>query len=89
VRLELNATKGTYGCWIDGRQVHAEIEMQEKIAELQRIEFRTGAWRQAVPNPIIGGEPGSPGLYQEDLPGADTPVTESVYYIDDVKTFAL
>jgi len=31
-------------------------------------------------------EPGNPGLYQEDLPGADFKVAKSVFLIDDIRT---
>jgi hypothetical protein len=35
---------------------------------------------------ILEGEPGNPGLYQEDLPGADLKVTASVFLIDNLQT---
>lgn len=89
VRLELDTTRGAYRCLIDGRVAFAEVKLQHAVAGLQRIEFRSGAWRQDVPWPIHQGEPGSPGVYREDLPGADDPVAEAVYYIDDVRTSAL
>ena len=31
-------------------------------------------------------KPGNPGLCQEDLPGADFKVAESVFLIDDIRT---
>ncbi len=89
VRLEIDASKGTYDCVLDGRKVAHGIEIQEAVAQVQRVEFRTGAWRQAVPADIVTGEPASPGSYREDLPGADTPVAEAVYLIDDVRTLPL
>ncbi|HEY5552924.1 MAG TPA: hypothetical protein VIK52_13615, partial [Opitutaceae bacterium] len=89
VRLELDTGRGVYQCLIDGKLVRADVPLQDPVAELQRIEFRTGAWRQDVPAPIVKGEPGSPGVYLEDLPGADEPVTESIYFIDDIRTMAL
>lgn len=89
VRLEIDTTRGAYDLHIDGRAVAKAIPLQDPVAKLERIEFRTGAWRQDVPSPILKGEPGSPGVYREDLPGADVPVAESVYYIDDVRTAVL
>jgi hypothetical protein len=89
VRLEVDGTKGTYDCVLDGRKVARGVELQEGVREMQRLEFRTGAWRQAVPADIVTGEPGSPGTYREDLPGADTPVAEAVFLIDDVRTLPL
>jgi hypothetical protein len=89
VRIEIDTARGVYQCVIDGRTVRADVPLQDPVSRLQRIEFRTGAWRQDVPAPIVKGEPGSPGVYLEDLPGADLPVAESVYYIDDVRTLTL
>jgi hypothetical protein len=89
IRLEIDAGAGTYDCWLDGRKVATGVELQENVHQLQRLEFRTGAWRQDVPSSIVRGEPGSPGSYREDLAGADTPVAESAYMIDDVRTSPL
>jgi len=89
IRLEIDASKGTYDCLLDGRKVATGVQLQENVRELQRLEFRTGAWRQDVPSSIVQGEPGSPGSYREDLPGADEPVAESAYLIDDVRTSLL
>ncbi len=86
IRLEIDAAKGTYDCQLDGQKVAAGVELQDKVRQVQRLEFRTGAWRQDVPSSIVQGEPGSPGSYREDLPGADAPVAESVYLVDDVRT---
>lgn len=89
VRLELDLDRHSYDLLINGRPAHRGVSLEDKVAELQRIEFRTGAWRQAVPSFIQKGEPGAPGVYGEDLPGADIPVAESVYYIDNVRTSSL
>lgn len=86
VRLEIDTVRGQYDCLLDGRTVHAGVPLQDGVKELQHIEFRTGAWRQDVPWPLQQGEPGSPGVYQEDLPGADWPVAEAIWCIDDVRT---
>ena len=89
VRLEIDATKGTYDCVLDGRKVATGLALQDNVKSVQRLEFRTGAWRQSVPHDIQGSEPGSPGSYREDLPGADQPVGESVFVVDDVRTAPL
>lgn len=89
IRLEIDAGKGAYDCELDGRKVGTGIQLQDNVRQFQRLEFRTGAWRQDVPSSIQQGEPGSPGSYREDLPGADTPGAESVYVIDDVRTSPL
>ena len=89
VRLEIDTSRGNYQCLIDGQSAFGDIALQHPIAKLQRIEFRSGAWRQDVPWPIQKGEPGSPGVYREDLPGADTSVAEALYYIDEVRTARL
>lgn len=89
IRLEIDAGQGTYDCVLDGRKVARGVAIREEVKQVQRLEFRTGAWRQAVPADIVGGEPASPGTYREDLPGADAPVAEAVYLIDDVRTLPL
>ena len=89
LRLEIDAVKGTYDCALDGRKVATGLALQDGVKQVQRLEFRTGAWRQDVPSSIQGSEPGSPGTYREDLPGADQPVSEAVILIDNVRTTIL
>lgn len=54
------------------------------VESLERMVFRAGPWRGNVRMFILDGEPGNPGLYQEDLLGADHKVTRSIFLIDDI-----
>jgi hypothetical protein len=53
---------------------------------VERLVFRTGSWRGDVRPLIVDGTPNNPGLYMEDLPGADHKVPVSIFGIDDVRT---
>jgi len=83
---DLDCEKQSYDVALDGALVKQNIEFAEKADSLERLHFRTGPWRSDVRMFIIDGEPGNPGLYQEDLPGADHKVAGSVFLIDDVRT---
>ncbi len=66
--------------------VKEKIPFAVKTESLQRIVFRTGPWRGDVRPFIVDGEPGNPGLYQEDLPGADFKIGASIFEIDNIQT---
>ena len=53
---------------------------------VERLVFRTESWRSDVRPLVLDGAPGNPGLYMEDLSGADQKVAMNPFYIDDVKT---
>lgn len=87
IELELDCDKQAYSLRVDGELVRPAIPFTEKTDSLERIVFRTGTWRGAVPINLVndGGErPG--GLDTEDLPGADVPVAPALFWIDDVIT---
>jgi hypothetical protein len=71
--------------YVNGDKIH-DLEFDEDVDSLERLVFRTGPWRGDVRHIIIDGEPGSKGQYKEDLPGADTKIDESIFYIDNVRT---
>jgi hypothetical protein len=60
------------------------MEFVEMVKSLERMVFRAGPWRVNVRMFILDGEPGNPGLYQEDVLGADQKVTRSIFLIDDI-----
>jgi hypothetical protein len=63
-----------------------QIPFAEKVANLERIEFRTGPYRGYVPPAIVhDGMPKPAGLENEDAPGSETQVSLSSYFIDDLK----
>ncbi len=86
IKLHLDCEQQSYDVALDGVWVKRNIEFAEKVESLERLHFRTGPWRSDVRLFILDGEPGNPGLYQEDLPGADHKVAESAFLIDEVKT---
>lgn len=86
VRMELDVGKQMYSLYLDGEKIY-DLRFDEKVEYLERIVFRTGPWRGDVRQFIIDGEPGAKGIYKEDLPGADQAVSESVFLIDNVKTY--
>ncbi|MBN2355482.1 hypothetical protein JXO59_05175, partial [candidate division KSB1 bacterium] len=88
IKLLLDCTAQRYDVFVDGVMVRGNIDFADKVTSLERLHFRTGPWRGDVRSFILDGEPGNPGLYQEDLPGADHKVPLSVFLIDDVKTGA-
>ncbi len=86
IRLVLDCNKGSYDVQLDGQWVRRDLPFAAKVESLERLVFRTGPWRSDVRMFILDGEPGNPGLYQEDLPGADQKVGLSQFLIDDVKS---
>lgn len=84
VRLDCGARR--YDLAVNGNWVKRRLRFAEKVQTLQRLVFRTGPWRGDVRQALLDGEPGQPGLLDEDLPGADLKVSQSIYLIDNVKT---
>jgi hypothetical protein len=68
--------------------VRPGIPFAERVETVERLVWRTGAWRADVRQAIVEREPRQSGDYVEDLPGADHKVAPSIYLIDDVRTEA-
>ena len=79
VRFDLMKEK--FDVEIDGRSLLTGAELLDPTGALERISFRTGAYRTSPTR----RDPKSPG---EDFPGADEPVPEAVFYLDDVSVTA-
>jgi len=77
VALRFDQTRGKFDVTIDDQPLLVNAEFVEHAAPLERISFRTGEFRTS---PTVR-DPKSPG---EDFPGADAPVREAVFYLDDV-----
>jgi hypothetical protein len=88
VALYLDCQTQTYALDLNGKRVKERVPFAHPVESVERLLFRTGPWRGDVRAFILDGEPESPGLYQEDLPGADHRRAGSRYLIDDVKTAA-
>jgi hypothetical protein len=85
--LELDCEARRYSVSIDGVMIHANLRLEDDPNSIDRLVFRTGPWRMDVRQFIMEeGEPGNPGVWDADLPGADHKAPASVYLIDDLKT---
>jgi hypothetical protein len=78
IKLQIEAKPyGNFSIWINGKSVATELQLVEAVKSVERISFRTGLYRNLPNRKTPNEEPGPP------LPGADEPVTESVYQIDN------
>lgn len=88
IELDLDCASQSYTLRVDGSTVEEEIPFTEQTPNLERIVFRTGSWNGLVPPHLLEAEnierPG--GLDYDDLPGADMPVSPTVFWIDDLTT---
>ncbi len=81
VTIRADVDNGQYDLVVNARPVlRAAKFAQPKVAALQRIEFRTGAYRLDMPRKTER-QP----LMDNGLPGADEKVAPSVFCIDNVK----
>jgi hypothetical protein len=69
---------GNYSVWIDGKAAATDFQLAEAVKSVERVSFRTGPYRD-LPNRKTPNEDPEP-----PLPGADDPVAESVYLLDDL-----
>ena len=89
IELELDCEEESYSVSIDGKVIHEDLDLEDNPEAIERLVFRTGAWRMDVRQFTMDkGEPGAPGVWDADLPGADQKVSASAYLIDDLKTEA-
>lgn len=87
ITLEVDCDEGRYSVSVDGAVVHPSLDLEDSPESIDRLVFRTGPWRMDVRQLILArGEPGAPGVFDADLPGADDKTARSSYLIDDVRT---
>ena len=87
IELEIDCDEEEYSVSIDGNVIHSALDLEDNPDAIERLVFRTGPWRMDVRQfSIDKGEPGAPGVWDGDYPGADTKVNASIYLIDDLKT---
>ncbi|MCK5102668.1 MAG: hypothetical protein KAR17_07630, partial [Cyclobacteriaceae bacterium] len=78
--LKIDATPfGKYSLWINDKAVAIDFKLAEAVKSVERISFRTGAYRD-IPNRKTPNENPDP-----PLPGADEAIAEAVFQIDDFK----
>ena len=70
---------GSYSLWINGKELLKNAALAEAVKSVERISFRTGAYRD-LPNRTTPNQEDAP-----PLEGADVPVSASEYYVDDLK----
>ena len=68
---------GNFSIWIDDKPVATNFQLAESVKSVERISFRTGNYRD-IPNRKTPNEDPVP-----PLPGADDPVEEAIYLVDD------
>ena len=80
IKLKIEAVAnpyGSYSVWINDEKKGSDFRLAEAVKSVERISFRTGPYRD-IPNRRTPNEtPGPP------LPGADNPVDEAVFLLDD------
>ncbi len=87
ISLELDCAREKYSVSIDGKVIHAALSLNGNPEAIERLVFRTGPWRMDVRQFIMDqGEPGAPGVWDGDRPGADNKINPGIYLIDDLKT---
>jgi hypothetical protein len=86
--LRVDCERQIYDLALDGEWLRRGIPFAAPVATVERLVWRTGAWRADVRQAIVEREPRQTGDYVEDLPGADLRVPVSIYLLDDVRTEA-
>ena len=69
---------GNFSISIDGKELLKEAQLAVAVKSVERISFRTGPYRNLPNRNTPNQDPAEP------LAGADVPVQEVLYYIDDV-----
>jgi hypothetical protein len=69
---------GNFSISIDGKEVLKEAQFAVAVKSIERISFRTGTYRD-LPNRTTPNQEAA-----EPLKGADLPVAEAAFYLDDV-----
>ena len=83
--LICNTTGGVWSMMLDGQLLAKNLPFAEKVEAVERIEFRTGAYRLTdFSTNYYGG--GTPGDRATDLPGADDPIEEARFDIASLHT---
>lgn len=77
-KIEIDANPyGSCSIWIDDKKVASDFSLAEAVKSVERVSFRTGPYRD-IPNRKTPNETPVP-----PLTGADDPVDEAVFLLDD------
>ncbi|XOV94132.1 MAG: hypothetical protein ACFHWX_05380 [Bacteroidota bacterium] len=84
IKVRVNAIPyGSYSAWINDQLVASNFQLAEAVKSVERVSFRTGPYRD-IPNRKTPNETPEP-----PLPGADDPVDEAVFLLDDFSAIKL
>ena len=73
---------GSYDLSIDGKQLLKEAKLAEAEKSVERVSFRTGTYRNLPNRNTPNQEPAEP------LKGADEPVVDVKFFIDDFTVYS-
>ena len=73
---------GSYDISIDGKQLLKEAKLAEAVKSVERVSFRTGTYRNLPNRNTPNQEPADP------LKGADEPVVDIKFFIDDFRAYS-
>lgn len=79
--VDLKVETGGLGCFdlfVNGKSILCRQQLFEAVISVERIVFRTGDYR-SMPNRKTPNQ-----VYSDPLAGADTPVGEKVFFVDDL-----
>lgn len=86
IKLVIDCESQTYDFYLDGKLTREDHEFGYETESVSRIVFRTGPYRNYVPNDYIDGYPNAVGMMDEDKPAAGRKVPPVIYWIDDFVT---
>jgi hypothetical protein len=84
IALEANAA-GHVALSVDDMIVGSPLPLAEPTPAFERIVFRTGPWRGAVPEQLAAGRGEKPGLVP-DLRGVDVRTPPSIIWLEGLTT---
>lgn len=78
IKVQVNASPfGKYSIWINGKKQALDLKLAVAVKSVERVSFRTGSFRNLPNRKTPNEEPGPP------LTGADDPIEEAIFYLDD------
>ncbi|MBL8294134.1 MAG: exo-alpha-sialidase [Bryobacterales bacterium] len=79
VGIDVDVPNSRYSLRIDGKPLVEKAALAETVRTIERLSFRTGPYRNDPTRQLDRYDP-----KLKDLAGADTPVAETVFYVDNV-----
>lgn len=79
LHIAVDASRGRFDLTIDGTSALPGAQFAEAVLSVERVSFRTGPYRNDPSRQLDRYDP-----TLKDLPGADEPAPEALFYVDDV-----